>query len=264
MTNLLSQSDRESILKFASEQEVEINIQASLNRVLVSGEERAVEKVCNDIQRRIMNLNALLHELHMFEWLVTNRDGTEELYKAEQARQLEVAHQRKEEFVKLEIDGIKCIVNLKMMEETEDISRVTKTVYRRRKVHHDYPDTWDLSNIGKEVVSFFDVNELSDEYTAATKRFNETIGSNVIITRVQRIQNPSEYARYLSLRNTWRMLHGKGSVHEKELFHGTKRDKIEPICSTGFNRGYAADSNAARYGKGVYFALNASYSMQDK
>ena len=136
MTNLLSQSDRENILKFASDQEVEINFQDRLNRVLVSGEERAVEKVCNDIQRRIMNLNNLLHQLHMFEWLVTNRDGTEEPYKAEQAKQLEVAYQRKEEFVKLEIDGIKCIVNIRMMEETEDISRVTKSVLRRRKEQH--------------------------------------------------------------------------------------------------------------------------------
>lgn len=114
----------------------------------------------------------------------------------------------------------------------------------------DYPETWDLSNIGKDVVTFFDVDELSTEYTSATKRFNETIGSNVIITRVQRIQNPSEYARYQSLKKTWRMLHGKGSVHEKELFHGTKRDKVEPICSTGFNRGYAADSNGEYKSRG--------------
>ena len=136
MTNLLSQSDRENILKFASDHEVEIDFQNRLNRVLVSGEERAVEKVCNDIQRRIINLNALLNELHMFEWLVVNRDGSEELYKAGQAKQLEVAHQRKVEFVKLEIDGISCVVNLKSMEETEDVSRVTKQVVRRRKVHH--------------------------------------------------------------------------------------------------------------------------------
>ena len=100
-----------------------------------------------------------------------------------------------------------------------------------------------MSNVGKEVVSFYDVAENSDEYVKATKRFNDTIGNKVVITQVQRIQNPAEYTRYQSLKNTWTMLHGQSSVSEKELFHGTKRDKIEPICSTGFNRGYAADSN---------------------
>ena len=100
-----------------------------------------------------------------------------------------------------------------------------------------------MSNVGKEVVSFYDVPDNSDEYAKATKRFNDTIGNKVMITEVQRIQNPAEYTRYQSLKNTWTMLHGQGSVSEKELFHGTKRDKIEPICSTGFNRGYAADSN---------------------
>ena len=57
-------------------------------------------------------------------------------------------------------------------------------------------------------------------------------------------------------------LHNKyGSNYpiEQTLFHGTSEDSVESIWRTGFNRSYAG-VNGTSYGRGVYFARDASYS----
>lgn len=62
------------------------------------------------------------------------------------------------------------------------------------------------------------------------------------IVQVQRIQNPNEYAKHCSLRETLRKKYRK-QVLEKHLFHGTKKDSVPDIAHQGFNRIFAADAN---------------------
>ncbi|KAK7828040.1 hypothetical protein U0070_013666 [Myodes glareolus] len=50
--------------------------------------------------------------------------------------------------------------------------------------------------------------------------------------------------------------------NEKQLFHGTEASSIPHLNSNGFNRSYAG-KNATHYGKGTYFAVDASYSADD-
>ena len=108
--------------------------------------------------------------------------------------------------------------------------------------------------MGTKVVHFESIDATSNEYALATGRFFETKGnSNYEIVMLQRIQNPSEYTRYQTLKKTWVMLHGQGSVMERDLFHGTKKESVDPICSKGFNREFAADAN----GKKLSVSLNA-------
>merc|ERR1712167_118425 len=47
------------------------------------------------------------------------------------------------------------------------------------------------------------------------------------------------------------------------LFHGTDQDTVPKITQQGFNRSFCG-KNATAYGKGVYFALNSSYSACDQ
>ena len=49
------------------------------------------------------------------------------------------------------------------------------------------------------------------------------------------------------------------SSGEQFLFHGTSPNTVPKINSKSFNRSYCG-KNATAYGKGVYFARNASYS----
>lgn len=50
----------------------------------------------------------------------------------------------------------------------------------------------------------------------------------------------------------------KDVLEEKQLFHGTNTDCIESICKNGFIAKYNKNSS---YGKGTYFAEDASYSF---
>jgi hypothetical protein len=52
---------------------------------------------------------------------------------------------------------------------------------------------------------------------------------------------------------------GDSSTNEMILFHGTSPDAVEDIVRHGFNRSYCG-KNATTYGKGVYFAKDASYA----
>lgn len=84
----------------------------------------------------------------------------------------------------------------------------------------------------------------SSEYITATENLLATMGNaKHDVVSVKRVQNPAEYTRYMSLKTTWDTLHGPRVVKERELFHGTGVSSVNPICSTGFNRSYAADAN---------------------
>ena len=49
-------------------------------------------------------------------------------------------------------------------------------------------------------------------------------------------------------------------VNEKRLFHGTRPDSVEAICKENFDCRLSGSVNGAIYGRGSYFAVNASLS----
>ena len=146
----------------------------------------------------------------------------------------------------------------------------------------------------------FEVASGSAEFQEALKRFHDTIGSTTVqVVKLERIQNPNEYRRHSTLFETISRKHHNKKIEVKQLFHGCKEDSVKPIATQGFNRNFAADANgkfyallqlfrssaccledlicqvanslfyhivlisytvAAFYGRGVYFALNSSYS----
>ena len=67
----------------------------------------------------------------------------------------------------------------------------------------------------------------------------------VSIIKVQRVQNPGEYMRNQRLKTSWQTTHAM-DVTERVLFHGNKRENIDIICATGFNRIFAADANGKK------------------
>jgi Poly(ADP-ribose) polymerase catalytic domain len=50
-----------------------------------------------------------------------------------------------------------------------------------------------------------------------------------------------------------------GNIKEKQLFHGTKYEYIDNIAKHGFDIQF---NKTAAFGKGTYFATNASYSRE--
>uniref|UniRef100_A0A8P4JZX1 Poly [ADP-ribose] polymerase n=1 Tax=Dicentrarchus labrax TaxID=13489 RepID=A0A8P4JZX1_DICLA len=85
--------------------------------------------------------------------------------------------------------------------------------------------------------------------------------THLTIIKIERIQNPVLW-KSLQLRKRDMELRNGHQNNEKRLFHGTCHDTVAYINNHGFNRSYAG-KNAACYGNGTYFAVNASYSASN-
>lgn len=128
---------------------------------------------------------------------------------------------------------------------------------RRRNIDEqkmsDLPKTWSKMH-ENELFKLVVLQENSEEYIRVVNNFTTSFGR---IIRVERVQNARLYQQYeihklyLKKKNS--------SENEKILFHGTSNTNISSICKFGFNRSYCG-VNGVAYGKGVYFALNSSYS----
>uniref|UniRef100_H2Z3A2 Poly [ADP-ribose] polymerase n=1 Tax=Ciona savignyi TaxID=51511 RepID=H2Z3A2_CIOSA len=123
-----------------------------------------------------------------------------------------------------------------------------------------FPSGWTSMNDNMDKVL---VNPGTQEYIQVMDKFNASgpfTGSHIQNNRI--IQHKSQYKQFMAKKNevTERMKKSNNTAEVvKELFHGTSFDVAEKIYVQGFDRGYAG-ANATVYGKGVYFATNATYS----
>ena len=125
----------------------------------------------------------------------------------------------------------------------------------------DPPPTWEsMQGHGSRR---YDVPESSSEYTLVISSFLQTLDSSrITIVKVQRIQDMGRWRKYaLFLQNIIDREQGRPANRFERawLFHGTEESVIPSILASKFNRSYAG-KNAVLYGKGVYFARDASYS----
>uniref|UniRef100_A0A8C5R8V6 Poly [ADP-ribose] polymerase n=1 Tax=Leptobrachium leishanense TaxID=445787 RepID=A0A8C5R8V6_9ANUR len=79
---------------------------------------------------------------------------------------------------------------------------------------------------------------------------------------IERIQNSPLWLNYKIKKQSIDSRNGNAN-NEKQLFHGTDPNTILHVNHNGFNRSYAG-KNAASYGNGTYFAVNAMYSAHDR
>ena len=99
-----------------------------------------------------------------------------------------------------------------------------------------------------------------DKVTAA---FMRTLRPGVTVVEVERVQNVPMWMSYATKRQSVLTREGTAVASRYErvwLFHGTDEITVPKIIQQGFNRAFAG-KNAVAYGKGVYFARDASYSV---
>ena len=87
------------------------------------------------------------------------------------------------------------------------------------------------------------------------KRIGSTY-PNCCVLYIQEIQNDEILQRFHAKK--LEMMNTNPNVKQVQLFHGTDDSSIVPICTEGFKREY---NKCSAYGKGTYFAQNASYSF---
>mmetsp|Transcript_7127 Transcript_7127/g.16685 ORF Transcript_7127/g.16685 Transcript_7127/m.16685 type:complete len:1479 (-) Transcript_7127:954-5390(-) len=137
------------------------------------------------------------------------------------------------------------------------------------------PGYWDSVN-DPSVVQRHTLGKDDDERKAVIKAFKSTLkppnfNKKVKIMNVQRIQNLAMWQSYVVKRQTicYREAGADATAQAHEqaierferhwLWHGTNVEVMDKIMQQGFNRSFCG-KNATVYGKGVYFARDASYS----
>jgi hypothetical protein len=93
----------------------------------------------------------------------------------------------------------------------------------------------------------------------------KSTNQNLKVLQVERVENVTEWFLYAGRRHTMMQRQGATDSYERVwLYHGTDEDTVLKIMSQGFNRIFGfkeINKNAlTMYGKGVYFAVNSSYS----
>ena len=88
--------------------------------------------------------------------------------------------------------------------------------------------------------------------------FKKTAKNKTII-KIESVQNQLLFDKYWSEKRTLAKLIGHKKINERFLFHGTRQDKtMSFVMQEGFRKEF---NNTAAYGKGTYFARDASYSI---
>jgi hypothetical protein len=97
------------------------------------------------------------------------------------------------------------------------------------------PAYWDAQprNRGVHLVTLLpSFSEYQEILTHFQTNFRQ--GKVPVVTKIQRIQNPGLFGRYLATKNSMR-----GKQNEMRLFHGTNVKNIPAINENNFNRSYA-------------------------
>lgn len=132
------------------------------------------------------------------------------------------------------------------------------TIQRLRKAEVELPANW--SPMNSQSLLVVELRRDQPEYSSVASSFHQTC-PNFTIEKIERIQNPYLWNSYQVKKKAMDSKNGQTN-NEKLLFHGTDADSLPHVNGNGFNRSYAG-KNAVAYGKGTYFAVDASYSANN-
>ena len=151
-------------------------------------------------------------------------------------------------------------------EQAEEMRRSLAELHA--EMQEKYPDTWRMSQPGKPEHGRFPVAVDSRKFLDVQANFMQTAQAGVRIVSIERVQNVKLWHAYAV--NLQDIVSREKEQDESKpqsrferlcLFHGCKADVVPRIVQQGFNRSFCFQPrNATVWGKGVYFARDASYS----
>ncbi|XP_038610795.1 zinc finger CCCH-type antiviral protein 1-like [Tachyglossus aculeatus] len=121
-----------------------------------------------------------------------------------------------------------------------------------------FPDTWDKKAVPEVGFKLVDLAASTPEHQKVVKQFQETM-SRFTVRKVWRVQNLALWQVFQWQKEQMRKANGGKEVAEKLLFHGTAPAHRDAICHHNFDWRICG-THGTRYGKGSYFAKDASYS----
>ncbi|XP_005989325.1 protein mono-ADP-ribosyltransferase PARP11 isoform X2 [Latimeria chalumnae] len=121
------------------------------------------------------------------------------------------------------------------------------------------PPHWENVNT-EEPFQLITLHKQSNEFNEVAKLFGKTMDSNRI-KAVLRIQNLDLWEFYCRKKVQLKKKRGVPQINEEMLFHGTSNEFVQAICVHNFDWRING-IHATVYGKGTYFARDASYSSR--
>jgi hypothetical protein len=91
------------------------------------------------------------------------------------------------------------------------------------------------------LVQLVTIPSSSQEFQEVQNHFVARGGNTSQLYKVERIQNPQLYFRYLAFKKSMR-----GQVNEMRLFHGTDAANVESINAHNFSRSFAGVNGKSR------------------
>ncbi|XP_077979618.1 protein mono-ADP-ribosyltransferase PARP14-like [Glandiceps talaboti] len=256
---------------------VEMQSSAYVPRLKLQGMTQDVVRVQNDIQDMLDEIHAEERDLEdkkrlteSVKWVYLDESGAYDDFPDDIMGEIEQAHLSGLRDVTVNIEGASYKIDFSTMTE-EDLDDHSKVPVRR--LHKEggvpLPRFWDVMKDDLDFVAI-DLDSTSNEYLAVETDFKKSLMcpspkhlnnpySLKKIDKIQRIQNPALYRQYFVLKEKMDGKNKVGMKNESALYHGTNEDTVEKINTQGFNRSFAG-KNATVYGRGSYFAVNASYS----
>ncbi|XP_073709806.1 protein mono-ADP-ribosyltransferase PARP12 isoform X2 [Misgurnus anguillicaudatus] len=122
----------------------------------------------------------------------------------------------------------------------------------------EVPSYWDKGSLPSLTYMCVPLQSSSKEYQRVASLFGRTMPKNTI-HNIERVQNLSLWRVFHWQKEQMKGRNGGKDVDERYLFHGTDESLIEPICDQNFDW-RVCGSHGTLYGKGSYFARDASYS----
>ncbi|NXX75523.1 PAR12 polymerase, partial [Urocolius indicus] len=123
-----------------------------------------------------------------------------------------------------------------------------------------YPPHWDQSALPDIGFKLLQLSSTSREYGKIQRLFEKTM-KNHYIHQLQRIQNPTLWQVFQWQKEQMKKLSKSKWVDERLLFHGTNPSHVSAICEQNFDWRICG-THGTMYGKGSYFARDASYSHE--
>uniref|UniRef100_A0A8C3K2D5 Uncharacterized protein n=1 Tax=Calidris pygmaea TaxID=425635 RepID=A0A8C3K2D5_9CHAR len=140
----------------------------------------------------------------------------------------------------------------------EDMQKIKKGQKDSSIPSKTCPTHWDASALPEFGYKTVELSNTTSEYDKIKQLFQQTMKGYSIL-KIRRIQNPSLWKVFQWQKEQMKRENGGKEVNEKLLFHGTKTSFVESICLHNFDWRICG-SNGTSYGKGSYFARDASYS----
>ncbi|XP_062312355.1 protein mono-ADP-ribosyltransferase PARP14-like isoform X2 [Osmerus eperlanus] len=265
----LSDPDRQRIRDMEATMDVSVTLEYASSQavITVEGMSKDVSKTTNEIHemlRRAREQEAFNKNVEMIgsmtEWQHQQQGGQFVNFDPVSNFHLEEGFQKKHAHVEVNLQGQIYKVLLPdgpgndAQGNTLQIRRIDKLAGQKDNL----PPHWDAMPANTSCLSC-PIQPGRTEYNTVQNLFKATCPRNII--KIERIQNSTLW-KSLQIKKQGMEKRNGHQNNEKQLFHGACYQSIDHIRHNGFNRSYAG-KNAACYGNGTYFAVNASYSASD-